>query len=324
MLIDEARITIKAGNGGDGKVNFKSNRQTLKGGPDGGDGGDGGSIYFVAVNDISKLEQFRYTKKFKAEDGQNGKASNCTGKNGEDLVLEIPVGTIVNYDNGTFIEFTQIKQKELIARGGGGGRGNFALKSPTLTTPKIAEKGFITKEKELFLQLKLIAHVGLIGLPNAGKTSLLNELTNASAKVANYRFTTLEPNLGVLSSGHIIADIPGLIEGASLGKGLGVKFLKHIERTQILVHCLSAESNNFLADYQIIRNEISSYSSKLAEKKEIIVITKSDLLDEQKIKEIKKEIKPDFFISIIDDKSLKEFQDKLSIQCLSTFTSSSK
>ena len=313
MLIDEVRIKIKAGNGGNGKVHFKSSRQAIKGGPDGGDGGDGANIYFIAVNDISKLEQFRYIKLFKAENGGGGGEKNSTGKNGADLILEIPIGTIVNYDNGTSIEFTQINQKELIARGGSGGRGNFALRSPVLTTPREAEEGFVTKEKKLFLQLKLIAQVGFVGLPNAGKTSLLNELTNANARVANYRFTTLEPNLGVLPSGDILADIPGLIEGAALGKGLGIKFLKHVERTRILVHCLSAESDDFLKDYKTIRNEISSYSSNLANKKEIIVVTKSDLLDDKSIKEIKKIIKPDIFTSIIDDLAIKKLKDKLSL-----------
>ena len=244
MLIDEVRIKIKGGDGGDGNVSFYNDAFRPKGGPDGGIGGDGGSVYFEAVSDISKLNQFRHTKVYSAERGEKGGKNNCTGKGGDDLIIQVPVGTLATYDNGTSVELTEIGQKVLMARGGSGGRGNFCFKSSTNQTPQQRELGYKCQVKDLFLQLKLIAQIGLIGLPNAGKTSLLNELTPANAKVANYAFTTLEPNLGVTKGGLIIADIPGLIEGAATGKGLGVKFLKHIERTKLLIHCVAADSSD--------------------------------------------------------------------------------
>ena len=311
MLTDEIHITIKAGDGGDGIVHFYHDAFRPKGGPDGGDGGNGGDVYLQAVSDITKLGQFRHTKVYKAESGQAGGRNKRSGKNGQDLVIQVPVGTIATYDNGTSVELDKVGQKQLMARGGQGGRGNFVFRSSTNQTPQEFEEGTKTQEKKLFLQLKLIAQVGLIGLPNAGKTSLLNELTSANARVANYSFTTLEPNLGFAKAGYIIADIPGLIEGAATGKGLGIKFLKHIERTQILVHCISAESQDPLKDYQTIHQEISNYSSVLAKKKEIIVVTKSDTVDSKKLKEIQKIIKSKTATSIIDDDSIKKLNNLL-------------
>lgn len=306
MLIDEIRIIIKAGDGGNGLVHFYSDKNCPKGGPDGGDGGKGGDVIFEAVDDISKLNQFNHNKHYEAPKGDNGGRNKRTGHDGEDLVFKVPVGTICTYDNGTQVELMETGQRVLMARGGTGGRGNFQFRSATLQQPKVAEKGFKTTEKELFLQLKLIAQVGLIGLPNAGKSTLLNELTHAKAKIANYQFTTLEPNLGVMKNGKIIADIPGLIEGAAYGKGLGIKFLKHIERTNLLVHCISAESTDLKRDYDIVRNELSTYSSNLAAKKEIIVITKSDLLTK------KPTIKHDLQVTILDDQSIKKLNDLIS------------
>jgi len=311
MLIDEARILIKAGNGGNGFVHFYRDRWRPKGGPDGGNGGAGGSVYFVAVSDINKLQQFRHQKKYFAENGSNGGPKQMTGKNGQDLILEVPVGTVVNYDNGTQVEFTKVGEKVLMAKSGKGGKGNYHFRSATNQTPQDFTLGQVKDYKNLFIQLKLIAQVGLIGLPNAGKTSLLNELTSAKAKVANYAFTTLEPNLGSTKSGHIIADIPGLIEGASSGKGLGIKFLKHIERTQILVHCLSCESSDLKKDYHTVRHELENYSSALAAKKEILVLTKSDILEPKKIKLLQKEMDAKFAISIIDPDSIKKLNDFL-------------
>jgi GTP-binding protein len=313
MLIDEAHISVKAGDGGNGLVHFYSDRWRPKGGPDGGNGGDGGSVYFIGDSDIGKLHQFRHQTKFAAQNGLPGGSNQKTGKNGHDLMFQIPVGTVINYDNGTSFELTETNQKILIAKGGKGGKGNYSMRSATNQTPREFQAGQITETKNLFLQLKLIAHIGLIGLPNAGKTSLLNELTAANAKVANYPFTTLEPNLGVTKSNHIIADIPGLIEGASFGKGLGVKFLKHIERTHLLIHCLSAESQNPLRDYQIVRQELTNYSTKLAQKPEIVVITKSDLLNPKKISLITKLCHAQLAVSIIDPHSLKKLSDLISL-----------
>ncbi len=309
MLIDESRITVKAGDGGDGFVHFYSDRWRPKGGPDGGDGGNGGSVYFVAVSNISRLHQFRHQKKFEAGRGENGGKNQMTGHGGTDLIIEIPVGSVVSYDNGTSIEFTRIGQKEMIAQGGKGGRGNYSFRSATNQQPQESQKGFKCLPKNLFIQLKLIADIGLIGLPNTGKTSLLNEITSANAKVANYPFTTLEPNLGVTKGNRIIADIPGLIEGASDGKGLGYKFLKHIERTHLLVHCISADSINPLQDYQTIRREIASYSSTLDKKPEIIIITKSDLVTPAELKQIIKNTNAKLAVSIIDSDSIKKLND---------------
>jgi GTP-binding protein len=306
MLIDEVHISVKAGDGGNGIVHFYTDRWRPKGGPDGGNGGKGGDVYFVAVSDISRLQQFRHAKKYSAENGQNGMANQMTGKNGQDLVIDIPVGSVVSYDNGTSFEMTSVGQKQLVAKGGRGGTGNHHFRSATNQTPQQFKLGKKSELKNIFIQLKLIADAGLIGLPNAGKTSLLNELTSANAKVANYAFTTLEPNLGVTFNGKILADIPGLIEGASSGKGLGYRFLKHIERTKLLVHCLSVETQDPVADYQIIRQELTNYSSSLAQKPEILILTKSDLATDEQLKEISDKVHPSLIVNIADDNSLKE------------------
>lgn len=312
MLIDEVHITIKGGDGGNGIVHFYNDAFRPKGGPDGGSGGNGGSVFFEGVSDISKLNQFRHAKVYAAQPGQPGDRNNRTGKGGDDLIIQVPVGTVATYDNGTSVEITEIGQKILMARGGSGGKGNYMFRSSTNQTPQERELGYKCTPKKLFLQLKLIAQIGLIGLPNAGKTSLLNELTSANAKVANYAFTTLEPNLGVTKSGLIIADIPGLIQGAADGRGLGVKFLKHIERTSLLIHCISAESSNPLRDYQTIRQELSNYSSVLSQKPEIIILTKSDILTEKEIKSIQKKISAKLTTSIIDTDSIKKLSDLIS------------
>jgi len=312
MLIDETRITIKAGNGGDGIAHLYHDAQRPKGGPDGGKGGDGGNVFFKAVSDISRLSQFRFKRIFEAENGDPGGINQKSGKNGRDLTIEVPFGSVINYDNGTSIELTKVGQIYEAAQGGKGGWGNYHFRSATNQTPKEFKTGFKTVSRNIFIQLKLIADIGLIGLPNAGKTSLLNELTSANAKVANYAFTTLEPNLGVMKSGKIMADIPGLIEGAADGKGLGFKFLKHIERTRLLVHCLSTESLLPKKDYQIVRQELKNYSSILEQKPEILILTKSDLLTPVQIKKITKSLPIKLAVSIIDDVSLKKLNDNIS------------
>ncbi|MBI2338470.1 GTPase ObgE [Candidatus Daviesbacteria bacterium] len=249
MLVDEAEIIIRGGHGGEGRVSFRGKKG---GGPDGGNGGKGGDVYARAVSDIYALRQYSGKKVYQAEDGEGGGTEIRSGANGKDLILTVPVGTFLTDEKGVEVELTEEGQKVLLAKGGLGGRGNESFKSPASTTPRYAQKGLRGQERRLPLKLKLIADLGLIGLPNAGKSSLLNELTNANAKIGNYPFTTLEPNLGVLQ-GKVIADIPGLIEGASEGRGLGHKFLKHIEKVKLLIHCISSESENPLKDYKIIR-----------------------------------------------------------------------
>src|SRR3989338_8990974 len=281
MLVDEAEIIVKAGHGGPGRVSFRSKKG---GGPNGGDGGRGGDIYAKAVTDIYALKQFLSKKICQAEDGQDGGVEMRSGANGKDLILTMPVGTFLTSEEGSENELIKEGQEFLLAKGGLGGRGNASFRSPSNTTPKYAQKGLDGQEKHLLLKLKLIADIGLIGLPNAGKSSLLNEITNANAKIGDYPFTTLEPNLGVLN-GRVFADIPGLIEGASEGKGLGHKFLKHIEKVKLLLHCISSESDNPLSDYKIIREELKKFNPELLNKKEIILLTKSDL-ENSKVKNI--------------------------------------
>ena len=285
MLIDDVTIKIEAGNGGKGAVAFNKNLMAL--GPAGGSGGTGGNIFAEGVSDLNALGQFRFEKDIRAQDGAKGSSQFRDGPDGKDRVLKIPVGTIIHsIESGKTCEALSVGQRILLARGGIGGRGNFHFRSSVNTTPREFEEGKPGERFTARLELKLIADVGLIGLPNAGKSSLLNELTKASAKVANYPFTTLEPNLG--AHYHLIlADIPGLIEGASAGKGLGIKFLRHIERTAILFHLVSAESEHPVRDYKAIKNELKTYSKELAQKFEYVFLSKGDLVP---AKELKKKV----------------------------------
>jgi len=264
------------------------------------------------VSDIGALSQFRGKKELVAEDGQDGKPQLHDGEDGKDIILKVPIGTLVhNLSTGEDSEIISIGQQILIAKGGRGGKGNFKFRSSTNTSPTQFQEGLPGEEYELRLELKLIADVGFVGLPNVGKSSLLNELTNAKSKVANYPFTTLNPNLGAYYE-LILADVPGIIEGASDNKGLGIKFLRHIDRTKTLFHFISAESSDPVKDYQIIRNELGAYSKKLLDKVEYIFLSKSDLLDKNKIKEklnqLKKIGKEAIPISILDDESIKHVE----------------
>ncbi len=280
MLVDEVDIIIKGGHGGAGRVSFYGK---TRGGPDGGDGGRGGDIYIKATSDIYALNQFVANTEYIAQNGEMGGKNKKTGADGKNLTLTMPLGTVLIDQNSNEIELNKLDQIVLITKGGLGGQGNTAFKSSANTTPKYAQKGLHGQEKKLNIKLKLIADFGLIGLPNAGKSSLLNEITNANAKIGSYPFTTLEPNLGVLN-GKVIADIPGLIEGASEGKGLGHKFLKHIEKVTLLLHCISGESADPVKDYQIIREELKKFNPKLLEKEEVILLSKSDLLQKTELK----------------------------------------
>jgi len=289
MLTDEVRIKIYAGHGGDGSVAFSKTKMTL--GPTGGRGGDGGNIYFEGVSDLTALNKYKHKVDYYAEDGKRRKNDKSTGHAGRDLILTVPIGSVLhNLETGKDIDITKAGQRVLVAQGGIGGRGNFYFRSPINTTPEEAEEGKPGEEFSFFLELRLIADIGLVGLPNAGKSSLLNELTKANAKIGNYEFTTLEPNLGVFEN-FIIADIPGLIEGASAGRGLGIKFLKHIRRTKLLLHCLSAESDDLVRDYKIIRKELENYASELAHKKELLLLTKTDLLTKEELKKKNAQLK---------------------------------
>jgi GTP-binding protein len=306
MLVDEVTVRLLAGDGGRGAVAFQKVR--LARGPTGGDGGNGGSIYFEGVTDPGALGAFAHKKEIKAEDGKNGRGQFLDGRAGEDLVVKIPLGTTVtNLDSGYAQEVERAGQRILAAGGGTGGRGNFKFRSAINTSPKEFQAGFAGDAATYRLELRLIADVGLVGLPNAGKSSLLNELTAARSPVAGYAFTTLEPHLGAYY-GILIADIPGLIEGASGGKGLGVKFLKHIERTKVLFHLISAESDDPVRDHEIIRNELKTYNPLLAEKTEYVLLTKSDAVPaddlKKKLQALKKHKLKALPISILDTDSL--------------------
>lgn len=307
MLIDDVKIKVKSGNGGRGAVAFSKVKMNL--GPTGGNGGQGGNVYFVGVSDLSTLSQFRYKKELVAENGNNGEGKHSDGADGKDLLLLVPVGTVIhNLTSKKNLEIVSVGQSLLVAEGGKGGQGNFKFRSSTNTSPQEFEEGDLGCEYELRLELKMIADVGFVGLPNVGKSSLLNELTKSQSKVANYPFTTLSPNLGVYYE-LIMADIPGLIEGASLGKGLGIKFLRHIERTKTIFHFISSESKDPLADYKVVKNELETYNKELLLKPEYIFLTKTDLFSEGDIKKkvalLKKTGKEVLPISIIDEKSLK-------------------
>jgi len=317
-FLDQAKIYIKAGNGGSGSASFRREKFIEYGGPDGGDGGDGGSIIIESDRNLNTLIDFRYAQHFKAREGKPGSKRNKTGRNGGDLILKVPVGTqIYEEDNNTLIyDFTKNKEKYLVASGGKGGLGNVRFKSSTNRAPKKKTNGKIGEEFWIWLQLKVIADIGIIGKPNAGKSSLLAALTRAKPKIANYPFTTINPNLGVTyfdGKELTLADIPGLVEGAHKGVGLGDKFLRHIERCKVLLHLIDLTENDLISSYKKIKLELTRYDKKLEKKKEIIFFNKSDLINNEDIKkklnEFKKKIKSKYeIISVFSNKDIQKIK----------------
>ena len=315
-FLDQAKIYIKAGNGGSGSASFRREKFIEFGGPDGGDGGDGGSVIIESDRNLNTLIDFRYAQHFKAQRGKNGSKRNRTGANGENLILKVPVGTqIYEEDDNTLIyDFTKNKERYLVASGGKGGLGNVRFKSSVNRAPKKKTNGKNGEEFWIWLQLKVIADIGIIGKPNAGKSSLLSALTRAKPKIANYPFTTLNPNLGVTYYDRkevTLADIPGLVEGAHKGIGLGDKFLRHIERCKVLLHLIDLSENNLEKTYKEITKELSSYDKKLSKKKEIIFFNKSDLFDNDEIKKklenFKKKINTKYeIISVFSSKDIQK------------------
>ena len=292
MFTDYVKIIAKAGNGGDGAVSFRREKYVAAGGPDGGDGGRGGNVYFEVDPDTNTLIDFRYQKKFKAENGKNGEGANRYGRSGEDLTIKVPLGTIVKdaQTGKVLADLSEKGQKELILQGGRGGKGNSHFATSTRQAPRFSQEGEKCEEKELILELKLLADVGLIGFPNVGKSTLLSVVTDATPKIADYHFTTLEPNLGVVKGEYgdsfVIADIPGIIEGASNGTGLGLQFLRHIERTRLLLHVIDVsgiEGRNPVDDFKTINEELKSYSEKLSKRKQIIVANKIDSMQDENL-----------------------------------------
>lgn len=320
MFVDYAKIIIKSGDGGNGAATFRREKYVAAGGPDGGDGGNGGDIYFVVDPDSNTLIDFRYTKKFKAENGQNGSGSHRFGKSGEDCYIKVPLGTIVRdaETNKVIVDLSEPEQKELILKGGRGGKGNSHFATSTRQAPRFAIDGEKGKEKELILELKLLADVGLVGFPNVGKSTILSRVTKATPKIADYHFTTIDPNLGVVKTEHgnsfVLADIPGIIEGASEGIGLGTQFLRHVERTRLLLHVLDiagTEGRDPVDDFNKINEEIKKYSEKLATRKQIIVANKADSMQDEenfkKIEKIAKDKKLEIFkISAVTGEGLNE------------------
>ena len=320
-FLDQVKIYVKAGNGGDGSPSFRREKFIEYGGPDGGDGGCGGSVILKSEQNLNTLIDYRYQQHHKAKRGENGSGQNRTGKGGEDLILKVPLGTqVFEEDNKTLIyDFTKIGEEFMAASGGRGGLGNTRFKSSTNRAPRKYTKGTLGEEFTIWLQLKTIAEIGIIGLPNAGKSSLLAAITNANPKIANYQFTTLNPNLGVASYDDkeiTIADIPGLVEGAHKGTGLGIQFLKHIERCKSLLHMIDVTNDDLKKSYKQIKNELKKYSAKLSKKKELVVLNKVDLIDNNEVKKIIKEFSKNtksevITLSTLEKRSVSQIKAKL-------------
>ena len=320
-FLDQVKIYVKAGNGGNGSPSFRREKFIEYGGPDGGDGGKGGTIFLRSERNLNTLIDYRFQQHHKAGRGVNGSGQNCTGHGGDDLFLKVPVGTqVFEEDNKTLIyDFKKEGEEFIVAKGGKGGLGNTRFKSSTNRAPKKFTKGATGEEYVIWLQLKTIADVGIVGLPNAGKSSLLASITNATPKIANYKFTTLNPNLGVATYDDkeiTLADIPGLVEGAHEGVGLGIQFLKHIERCKTLMHLIDITDENIENAYQQVKKELGSYSKEILEKKEIIVLNKIDLLDKEEVDEIVKNFSKNkesevITLSTLDKGSISKVKAKL-------------
>ena len=321
-FIDNTTIFVRAGKGGDGHISFRREKYVPKGGPDGGTGGKGGDVIFVASSHLATLLDFRYKKKYIAQDGQKGGQNNCTGKDGENLIVKVPVGTILfNADtNEQIVDLSKDNQSFTVAHGGNGGFGNTMFATPINQTPRFAKPGLEGEEFNINLELKLIANVGIVGLPNVGKSTLISVISAAKPKIADYPFTTLTPNLGIVKvadyKSYTVADIPGLIEGASEGKGLGIQFLRHIERTQVLVFLLDSMSFDPKQDYKLLKNELKKYNSAMLAKKRIICISRIDALTEEQLKAVKKLKFKDkdveiFYISSVANLGIEELKFKM-------------
>lgn len=314
-FIDELKLHIKAGAGGNGVVRWRHLKGKEFSGASGGDGGRGSNVYARTVRDANILARYKNTKDFEGETGEDGMKDSKHGKNGKDLVIDFPLGSVItNLSTGKKINLLKEGENVLLLKGGNGGYGNEHFKASTNVTPRQSTKGKPGEEADFLIELELIAEAGLVGLPNAGKSSLLNELTKAKSKVGSYAFTTLEPYLGDME-GFILADIPGLIEGASEGKGLGHKFLRHIKRTKIILHCISVDSEDIERDYKTIRKELENYDAELIGKKEIIILTKTDLADSESLKEAVKKISKEnqdiLSVTVYDNESIKRLKDDL-------------
>lgn len=326
MFTDYVKIHAQAGKGGDGAISFRREKYVAAGGPDGGDGGRGGNVYFKVDKDVNTLINFRYKKKFKATPGENGQGARKYGKSGQDLYILVPIGTVVKdaETNEVLADLSEPEEVALLLKGGKGGLGNSHFATATRQAPRFAQDGEPGEEREFILELKLLADVGLLGFPNVGKSTFLSVVTSATPKIANYHFTTIEPNLGVVKSKYgdsfVIADIPGIIEGASEGTGLGIQFLRHIERTRLLLHFIDvsgSEGRNPVDDYKTINNELKEYSAKLAQRTQIIVATKADIIADEKgydeLKKIAKQNKQKIFkISSVTGEGIEELMNYVS------------
>ena len=322
-FVDYVKVHISSGNGGKGSAHLRREKYIPKGGPDGGDGGRGGHVIIRGNDSLWTLLHYKYQRHFKAGHGEHGSKNRSTGADGADVFLEVPLGTVVKdiLTGETVVEITENGQEEVVLEGGLGGRGNWHFRSPTNQTPRYAQPGISGSERELILELKVLADVGLVGFPNAGKSTLLSVLTSAKPKIADYPFTTLKPNLGIVEyrdfKSFVMADIPGIIEGAAEGKGLGHYFLRHIERNAILLLLIPADSIDISREYEILLNELRNYNPELLDKQRVVAISKADMLDEELLEEMKREVKEDLgdvpytFISSVSRYGLQELKDML-------------